>query len=578
MQNTTETPFESPSGGNGRGRGVAQWVFPAALLALFIVTALAARLVRKDGLGERADVVNDPTSAPVQGGVFRFPLEQPIHTLDPAQAVFSVDVMLIQQLYDGLTAFDKNLNVVPALAKFWEISPDGKVYTFELRDDARFHNGRKVTAFDCVYSFQRLLTKGINEHNYHYFSRIEGAEAFREGRSKSVSGLEAVDDVTFRIRFATPFVPALSVLSMYSSKILPQEELVSAGKEFFQAPIGTGAFQFARWIEPSEDPGVPTVNGVRQGLRLEANPYYHEGRAHLDALVFRASWNSPEFDGNPRPLDEVADCVQTNGDQAYGEWVAVEVDRLLAIRYLHFPNQVAPYNDPRVRLAINLALDKRSFRDSHRAARGVTGATGVVPPGIPGFIPKESPTERDLERARQLLVEAGYPGGKGLPPLELPVSRGEANDTDRCLIYCLASIGVEVRPVRANDLGTEQASGARLQYNTWYADFPDPDNFLRPLFHSSGYRNVYGYNNPEVDRLLDQVWSETSYTERNKLYHRIEELVLQDAPIIPTDYGRLRYLLRPNVKGFTLTPLGAPYIKMKDVWFAQEGPATEVEL
>ena len=153
MQNTTETPFESPSGGKGRGRGVAQWVFPAALLSLFIVTALAARLVRKDGLGERADVVNDPTSAPVQGGVFRFPLEQPIHTLDPAQAVFSVDVMLIQQLYDGLTAFDKNLNVVPALAKFWEISPDGKVYTFELRDDARFHNGRKVTAFDCVYSF-----------------------------------------------------------------------------------------------------------------------------------------------------------------------------------------------------------------------------------------------------------------------------------------------------------------------------------------------------------------------------------------------------------------------------------------
>jgi len=117
-----------------------------------------------------------------------------------------------------------------------------------------------------------------------------------------------------------------------------------------------------------------------------------------------------------------------------------------------------------------------------------------------------------------------------------------------------------------------------VRVSTWYADFPDPDNFLRPLFHSQGPLNEFGYSNPKVDLLLDQVWSETSYMKRNKLYHRIEEIILRDSPIIPTDYGRLRYLLRPNVRGFTLTPLGSPYIQMRNIWLTHEGPVNEVEL
>jgi ABC-type transport system substrate-binding protein len=192
------------------------WILPGAFLVLFLLTAFATKLVKQEVLRARLVAVDELQNRPVTGGVFRYPLLEPFHTLDPAQAVFKMDVMLVQQMYDGLTAFDRHLNVVPALAKFWEISPDGKTYRFELREDARFHNGRPVTAEDCVFSFERLLTKGLNEHNYHYFSRIEGAEAFHNGRAKHVSGLSAVDEHTFEIRFVTPFVPALSVLSMYS--------------------------------------------------------------------------------------------------------------------------------------------------------------------------------------------------------------------------------------------------------------------------------------------------------------------------------------------------------------------------
>lgn len=578
MENAPSSPPE-PAGLRPPPHRGGQWVIPASLLLLFVGTAVATRFVKSDPFHGGRAAATDPSNEPVQGGVFRYPLLEPIHTLDPAQAVYATDVMLVQQMYDGLTAFDKNLNVVPALAKFWEISPDGRTYTFELRDDARFHNGRPVTADDCVFSFERLLTRGLNEHNYHYFTRIEGAEDFREGRADRVSGLEAMDDKTFRIRFVTPFVPALSVLSMYSSKILPRKELETQGEAFFEAPIGTGAFQFARWVEPTEDPGVPTYGGITQALRLEANPYYYEGRAHLDAIVFRALGNARSYEGPLRPLHEIADCLMTSDLERYSDWVPIEADRLLALRYLYFPNNVKPYNDARVRRAINLALDKRSFLDSRQVTNGIPEATGVVPPGIPGFIPKETASKRNLEEARRLLADAGYPGGRGLPPLEVPVygSPDVNRDPRECLVACLSEIGVEVKPVNVDWL-TGRAARAALSDTIWYADFPDPDNFLRPLFHSKGYVNAFGYHNEEVDRLLDQVWTETSYTKRNALYHRIEELILEDSPIIPTDYGRLRFLLRPNVRGFFLTPLGASYIKMKDIWLAQEGPVTEVEL
>jgi len=572
---------------SGRKRG---WLVPVTLVALFLLASagFATRLIKKERL-KASGGTDDIVETPVRGGVFRYPLLDSIRSLDPAQAVFTVDVMLIQQLYDGLVAFDEHLNTVPALAKFWEISPDGKTYTFELREDARFHNGMPVTAEDCVFSFERLLTPGLNGQNYSYYSRIMGAEDFRAGKTRHVAGLEALSPTKFRITFDTPFVPALSVLSMYASKILPKDMVVEQGDDFFKAPIGTGAFQFSRWIEESEDRAVPVENGIHQGIRLEANSQYFGGPAHLDAIVFRAAWNRSDYAGEVRPLHEVADCLETSDVESYVDWKSVEAERFLALRYLYFPNHVAPYDQPDIRRAINYALDKRSFLDAHRVTAGIPAATGIVPPGIPGYVAKETHLDQDIEKAKELLAKAGYAGGKGLPPLELPVppkslySRDPASVArDGCLVACLKNVGVEVRLVETDrflSYDDPALSGrALVRANTWYADFPDPDNFLRPLFHSEGSMNEFGYKNEDVDRLLAQVWSETSYSKRNTLYHRIEELVLADAPIIPTDYGRLRFLLRPNVRGFKLTPLGAPYVQMKHIWLAHEGPATEVEL
>jgi peptide/nickel transport system substrate-binding protein/oligopeptide transport system substrate-binding protein len=514
---------------------------------------------------------------PVRGGVFRFPImEAPVLTLDPARADYASEIMLVQQIYDGLTAFDQHLNIVPALARYWEISPDGKTYTFELREDARFHNGKPVTAEDCVFSFERLLTPGLNEPNYHYFSRIVGAQDFREGRAKKVAGLRALDERTFQIRFTTPFVPALSVLSMYCSKILPKEAVLAKGDAFFRAPVGTGPFRFSHWIGREEDPAIPIIRGVPQGIRLEANADYSGGAPYLDGVIFRAVYNSPNAK-EEIPLNEMVDCIETPVER-YHDWVQVETDKLLSLNYIILPSAFPPYDDPRVRRALNYALNKRSLLDASPFTAGTPAATGIVPPGIPGFWPLGKAYAHDVEKSQKLLVQAGYPGGKEIPPLrDIVLGRNRRAEARRqCLTDCMSKIGVEVkpwnvkRPVAYDDPALLHRPVVR--YLGWIADFPDPDNFLRPLFHSTSPINRSRYHNPEVDRLLDLAWSETSYQERNDLYRRIEKLILLDAPIIPLDYGRQRFLVRPNVKGFTLSPMGYTYIKMNKIWLDPPSP------
>jgi peptide/nickel transport system substrate-binding protein/oligopeptide transport system substrate-binding protein len=547
-------------------------------LVLCLVTAASFFLATKHQHTAQSASTDQPQRVP--GGTFRFPVwEAPIRTLDPARATTATDIMLVQQIYEGLTKFDQHLNIVPALARYWEISPDGKTYTFELREDARFHNGEPVTAEDCVFSFERLLTPGLNEANYHYFTRIVGAQDFHEGRTESVAGLQAIDDHTFQIRFTTPFVPALSVLSMYSTKILPKEELLARGDDFFKAPIGTGPFRFSHWTERDEDPAIPIFRGVPQGIRLEANAHYFEGRPHLDAVVFRAIWNAQNAE-EEKPLNELVDCIEAPIERYY-DWVRVETDKLLTLNYYILPSWVPAYDDARVRRAINFALDKRALLDSSPYSAGRPAATGIVPPGIPGFFPMGSAWGHDVERSKKLLAKAGYPEGRGIPPLETIVfGREDPRSAARrkCITSCMAKIGVEVRPFKVKRFvvdSDEPAIQERpvLIHKGWSADFPDPDNFLWVLFHSTSPFNRSGYSNPEVDSLLDLAWSETSYKERNDLYRRIEKMILRDSPIIPLDYDRSRFLVRPNVRGFSLSPMGYPYIKMNKIWL--EEPTTE---
>ncbi len=576
-------PSDSAPTKNFRRAGPGSWIVPISLLVLCLVTATAFFFATSPRVPttSAADLV---VPQPTPGGVLRIPLVTTILTLDPARAELTSEILLIQQIYDGLTALDEHLNVVPALARYWDISHDGQTYTFELRHDAVFHNGRPVTAEDCVFSFERLLTTGLNMNNYHYFSRIEGAQEFREGLSKHVSGLRALDEKTFQIRFTSPFVPALSVLSMYCSKILPKAELREQGEDFFKKPMGTGPFQFSRWIGRDEDPSVPEAYGIPQSLRLEANASYFGRGPYLDAVVFRSL---RDVKGTKReiPAIERFDFLpeMTKDFTVPPGWTSGGIMKELSIRYLVLPADVPPFDDARVRRALHLALDKRRYLNAMPYTKGVHIANTIVPPGIPGFLSTEVSHRQNLLRAKELLAEAGHEMGKGLPPLEIPIYRGwDQGEEQRALFKeCLSGIGVKVKVVKTKRWALIEESpmtGRPLIYDSgWIADFPDPDNFLRPLFHSTSPVNLSGYKNPEVDALLDEAWSETSYSARNKLYHKIEAILLQDSPVIPLYYDNLAYLVRSEVEGFSISPMGSAYLQLNQVWLREDQTEAAVD-
>ena len=209
---------------------------------------------------------------PRKGGIYRTSLPWTPKDLDPAFSTDIYSVTVIQQLFDGLVQFDQNLSVVPALATSWQVSGDGLVYTFHLREGARFHNGREVTAEDFVYSFTRILHPNERAGVVSFFEKVKGADGYHRGHNRVVNGLKALAPNTLEITLVEPFAPFLSVLAMKSSKVVPREEVEKWGNKFGHHPVGTGPFSLE-----SFDP---------ERIVLVANPDYYEGHPYLEKVVY----------------------------------------------------------------------------------------------------------------------------------------------------------------------------------------------------------------------------------------------------------------------------------------------------
>jgi ABC-type oligopeptide transport system substrate-binding subunit len=195
----------------------------------------------------------------------------------------------------------------------------------------------------------------------------------------------------------------------------------------------------------------------------------------------------------------------------------------------------------------------------------------------------EASHQQNLLRAKELLAEAGHEMGEGLPPLEMQIHKGEVDKEQRRFFEeCMSSIGVEVKGFKAKRwsliMDSDELRDHALVYRAgWIADFPDPDNFLRPLFYSASPANMSRYDNPEIDALLDQALSETSYSARTKLYHKIERTILQDSPIIPLYYDTFSYWFRSEVNGLTISPMGPSYLKLNRIWLAEDETEAAVD-
>ena len=497
----------------------------------------------------------------VDGRVYRRPLGHDPATLDPARIKDIYSLSVSQQIFDGLVQFDQTLAIVPGLAQFWKASRDGLTWTFTLRKGVRFHHGREVTAEDVVYSFTRILDPRIRSGAADLFTSIKGAREFREGRASSVAGLSALDRHTVQVVLTDASVPFVSVLAVGHTKIVPKELVERDPEGFGRKPVGTGPFRFLRWEAGKE-------------IVLVANPAYFGGAPKLGQVVFRIflgeqfdamydEFRHGNLEDSPLPSRDYLRAISTPGQQYIKR-------PMISLRFYGFNMRIKPLDDRRVRLALNLALDRDALMQSVHLGR-YTVARGILPPGTQGFNPKLAGYGYDPERARDLLARAGYPGGRGLSPIPVwsSVRRDEIVRELEEIRRQLAAVGVSIDVHYLTDWPafSRQLEEGRLPVFLygWYADVPDPDNFLSKLFHSTSPRNFFGYAKAAVDNLFAQARNERDLLRRVDLYRRAEEMVLDDAPLMPVLHHTYERLFQPYVRAVEVNGLGDPYIPLRKI-------------
>jgi len=467
-----------------------------------------------------------------------------------------------QQIFDGLVQFDPTLMVSPGLADFWKASRDGLNWTFTLKKGVRFHHGRELTADDVVYSLTRILDPATRSGAADLFLHIRGAREFRERRAATVSGLTALDRSTVQIVLTEATVPLVSLLAIGHAKIVPKDIVTKEGEAFGRHPVGTGPFKFVRW-EPNQE------------IALAANDTYFGGRPRLSQIVFRIftgdRWDA-SFDAFQK--GQLEDTIPPS--RGYPEviqdprWAYVKRP-MMSIRFYGFNTRMKPLDDRRVRLALVHAIDRQGLINDVHLGR-YTVARGILPPGSLGFNPKLMSPDYQPARARELLAEAGYPGGRGLPPIRITASvNADAVVREHDYIRrALAAVGVKADFEYVTDWPTfsKALAAHRLQafMYAWYADVPDPDNFLSKLFHSKSPRNLFSYDNPAVDALLTLARTETDVQRRVAAYRRAEEKILDDAPFIPILHHTYERLFQRYVRGIEVNGLGDPYLDLRKMW------------
>jgi peptide/nickel transport system substrate-binding protein/oligopeptide transport system substrate-binding protein len=536
-----------------KGREINKRTLLFLLLLGFLCPVRVTSAAEVRGVGEEART---------GGGVYRRPLGHDPESLDPARINDIYSRSVSQQIFDGLVQFDQTLTTVPALAQFWKASRDGLTWTFMLRKGVQFHHGAEVTAEDVVYSFTRILDPKTKSGAADLFSGIRGAREFREGKAKHVSGLVALDRYTVQVTLNDAHIPFVSVLAVGHAKIVPKDVAERNDESFGLHPIGTGPFRLIRWERGNE-------------IVLGANPDYFDGPPRLSGVVYRI-FLGEQFDamyeefrrGNledtPLPTRDYRQIVRAD-THSY-------IKRpMISIRFYGFNTRLKPLDDRRIRQALVHAIDREALIQDVHWGRYAT-ARGILPPGTQGFNPGVKGYAYDPEKARDLLARAGYPGGRGLGPITIwsSVKRDEIVREHEEVKKYLEAVGIQARIEYVTNWPSfskmlDEGKLPVFLYG-WYADVPDPDNFLFKLFHSRSPRNFFGYANPVVDDLLVQARNERDLQGRVALYRRAEVLILADAPLIPVLHHTYERLFQPYVRSIEVNGLGDPYIPLRKIW------------
>lgn len=469
--------------------------------------------------------------------------------LDPALVGDTASAFVTRQLFSGLVRLDANLEVQPDLAAGWTVSPDGRTYTFSLRPDARFADGRPITAEDVRYSLERATDPALAATlpARTYLRDIVGVSDKLAGRAAMLGGVQVRDEGALVIEIVGPRSYFLAKLANPVAYVVDRRTVEADPRGWTARPNGSGPFVIEEWRR-------------NQRLVLKRNINYYGDLARLDrvTLLMGAAASNPlvlyeqgDIDFTSVPSYALA-RVRAGNNPLAAELVSVPQ---LSLAYIGMHVGTPPFDDPKVRQAFALLLDRAKIAEVTLRG-GVQAARGIVPPGMPGYNPNLPPPPVDLERARQLLAESRYGGAAGIPPLV--AYGGGWTSVLRDVAHDELGVTIEVRDYE--DFGaylTALDAGEFALFDIgWVADYPDPQNFLDLLFRSGSGENHTGYANPAVDALLDQAAGEPDEATRWQLYQQAEQAILADAPIIPIHHDVEHMLIKPYVRGLTVTPMG----------------------
>jgi len=474
-------------------------------------------------------------------------------TLDPAISADMSSHTYVMQIFSGLVRLDHELNVVPDIAENWEKSPDGKTYTFYLRQGVKFHDGRDVKAADFKYSWERACHPDTGSGTATtYLGDIVGAKDMLAGKTDGISGVEVTDDYTLRVTIDAPRAYFLNKLAYPTAFVVDRAD-VESGQNWWREPNGTGPFKLKEWT-PS------------QRLILERSQIYYGEPAKLEQIIFHF------LAGAPMALYETGQIDVTLVSTSYIDQASDETNPLhqglavtpeLSLYYIGFNTAQPPFDDIHVRRAFSQVVDKE--RIAEVILRDMVGvADGILPPGIPGYSEALEGLDYDVEKAKEFIAASRYEDFSSLPPITLTVS-GYGNYIPRYLGAIIQewqqNLGVEI--------SVRQLEPEIFIYNLkqekddmfilgWIADYPDPHTFLDILFYTGSENNFFEYSNLDLDALLDQAAIEQDEATRLPMYQQAEQLVVDEAPCLPLWHGTNHILVKPYVKDYELSPLGVP--------------------
>lgn len=462
---------------------------------------------------------------------------------------YEVPFNIFDRLVDVEVGTDGNSKIVPSLAESWDISDDGLEYTFHLRQGVKFHNGNDFTAEDVAYTFHRMLTVegGVNTE---FIDQIKGADELLAGETDTLEGVEVVDDYTIKVTLKEPFAGFLASISSPGVSIYDSEATEAAGDQFGMDPavtVGTGPFEFSSW-------------SFNNQLVLTRNEDYWKGASGLPGVVIKiipdTETQSMMFESGELDildLDYAADSVD-RFTETYPDQI-VQGPRV-GIVYFTMNFNKEPFQDVRVRKAVQMSIDRQAILDALYGGRGQV-EQGIFPHGLIGFNPDQEEIKYDPEAAKALLAEAGYADGFDM---EIAAD-SSASDTMTMALEIvsdqLAEVGIRAEIKNYDEstwLETRKSGELGSFMSTWSADYNDPDNFIYTFFGNEEKTRIRSINYPDTEVMERVAKARTIVNEDERLaeYKALEEkLIHEDAAWVPM-FSRLHlFAVSKRVQGFT---------------------------